>query len=78
MIRDIKSVYGINGADEVTAGSKIENNIDPFKISHPHGWEHGFVIETPERKYTLYSKDFKLKELFLYMLNQILKKKHKF
>ncbi len=48
---------------------------DPFKLKHPQGWEYGLAIETRDRVYKLFAKEYNLRELFVYMINQCLKKK---
>lgn len=57
---------------------KLEANADPFKNKHPNGYEHGFMVKTKEREYILYSKDYNLKELFVYTLKQIMVEKQQF
>jgi hypothetical protein len=48
--------------------SKLQNNEDPFKNKYPEGWEHACIIETKERNYKLFAKDYAKKETFVYTL----------
>lgn len=54
---------------------KLESNDDPFKRTHPAGWDHCVILETKDRKYELFSNDYNFKELFVYSLRQLLSKR---
>ena len=53
----------------------LENKEDPFKDKFPKGYEHAIIIQTNERCYRLFAKDYNFKELFLYVLNKCIERR---
>lgn len=62
----------MNILEEYTAHGLLENKEDPFKDKYPKGWEHAIVIETTDRSYKLFAKDYNFKELFLFVLKKLI------
>lgn len=68
----------MNEADYQTAHAKLEKNEDPFKDKHPKNYSHGLLLETKDRTFQLFAKEYNLKELFVFVLNKSLQQKDKY
>ena len=57
-------------AEHLTAQAKLDKHEDPFKDKHPKGYQHGLILETKDRTYKLFAKEYNFRELFVFVLNQ--------
>lgn len=71
-MQDVIKAYNVDIVKEYTSLGLLGNKEDPFKDKYPKGWEHAIIIETTERHYRLFAKEYSFKELFLFVLTQLL------
>lgn len=74
----MEKVYNVDIHETYTAQAILQNKEDPFKDKCPKGWEHAIVLETKERKYNLFAKDYNFKCRFMFVLEECMKEKEQF
>lgn len=67
----------MNEAEHLTAQAKLDKNEDPFKDKHPKNYQHGVIIETHNRQFKLFAKEYNFRELFVFVLKSQIEQKDK-